>query len=942
MKRTVKFFLALAAAALTLAGCQKTENEQLPQDGLYKYSFAIVEDGTRAEIGDNSIEWVSGDQVGIFISSIGDYTGFKGYAKVDVETSPKSVVLYSTSAIPAGAKVYAYAPYDADNKNKDAAEVKIVLNNVQTGAKNSAMPLAGLPFEVEEEIDPKAESGNGEIRFANLGSLINFKIFSTNVEYQSETIKSIQFESTKTIAGVGHIDLTAVDMNDEGTLELVMDTNENTVKVNEEMEVAADKESADPIKMVILPGVFQGTLTVVTDAATYTKAIPEREFARSHSRTFGLDLDKAERSEGVEETVVTLPYSETFESNIGKFEINNISKPDYLAAVWSYDSNYKCMKATAYVNGSRYETESMLVSPWIDLTDVSAAAISFDAAYNFVNNPSEFLTLWVLTDETDAEWAKLTIEDYGTGSFAWASNEIDISEYVNKKVKIAFKYTSTESVAATWEIKNFRAYILKADPELSFETTEFEAEVSGEFIAPTLVNPHNLIVSYSTSNGNIALVDETSGEVVIGDVVGTATITASFAGNDDYREGTASYSIKVTDPTVTSVTDVINRAFTGLAAGANYTAWSGKTGTSGAIYAGNSAAYNTDGADAIQMRSNNNNSGIVTTGSGGHVSKVTVVWNSATGDRTLDVYGKSSAYESASDLYDNAKQGTLLGSIVKGGSSTSLDISGDYTFIGLRSRSGAMYINEIQIEWSTSAPVVTTYSINLNSVDNGTIEANFSEAEAGTTVTLTATPYAGYYLRAWSVADDDDNVIEVNNDRFVMPESDVYVSATFDVIPEGQTYTLINSLTDLTEDTYIIAAYNININKYYAVPNTTISGQTFNCIEGMLDGTTLTPGDESGEFVLSAVSGVDHAFYIYNTTLGKYLVATGSKTFGYVDNTSGDYGYWIFSTVSSGGFSGQFSIKHSDKTHYMRAYNNTVRCYDGQSNNGIYLFKKDN
>ena len=155
----------------------------------------------------------------------------------------------------------------------------------------------------------------------------------------------------------------------------------------------------------------------------------------------------------------------------------------------------------------------------------------------------------------------------------------------------------------------------------------------------------------------------------------------------------------------------------------------------------------------------------------------------------------------------------------------------------------------------------------------------------------------------------------------------------------GDAYTLVSALTDLSAGTFVIAA--LNDSKYYAVPSTTIDAQTFTCIEGVFDSTTsaFSPAEGSGEFVLTA-GPVDNSYYIYNTTLEKYLVATGSKKFGYVDNTSDDYGYWTFSEVTSGGFSGAFSVKHDNKTHYMRAYNNTVRCYDGASNNGVYLFKK--
>ena len=47
-------------------------------------------------------------------------------------------------------------------------------------------------------------------------------------------------------------------------------------------------------------------------------------------------------------------------------------------------------------------------------------------------------------------------------------------------------------------------------------------------------------------------------------------------------------------------------------------------------------------------------------------------------------------------------QGTKLGSIVKG-TSTELEITGDYQFIGLRSNSGAMYIDSITVVWKTES-----------------------------------------------------------------------------------------------------------------------------------------------------------------------------------------------------------------------------------------------
>ena len=143
----------------------------------------------------------------------------------------------------------------------------------------------------------------------------------------------------------------------------------------------------------------------------------------------------------------------------------------------------------------------------------------------------------------------------------------------------------------------------------------------------------------------------------------------------------------------TTVTDTLTRATTGIT-GTSYSSWSGKTGDSGAVYAGQSAGGN----ESIQLRSNNSNSGIVTTTSGGFARKVTVTWQDGTSaGRTLDIYGNNTAYTNPTQLY-NTPVGTKLGSIVKG-TSTELVIEGDYAFIGMRSNSGAMYITQIQIEW---------------------------------------------------------------------------------------------------------------------------------------------------------------------------------------------------------------------------------------------------
>ncbi len=173
-------------------------------------------------------------------------------------------------------------------------------------------------------------------------------------------------------------------------------------------------------------------------------------------------------------------------------------------------------------------------------------------------------------------------------------------------------------------------------------------------------------------------------------------------------------------------TDMLNRETIGVT-GTSYTDWSGiKTATSSAVYAGQSAGGN----ESIQLRSSNSNSGIITTTSGGKATKIVIEWNDSTASgRTLDVYGKGTAYAAATDLYNSSTQGTKIGSIVCG-TSTELAIEEDYAYIGLRSNSGAMYLTSVAITWESEAGYVeeTTCSDSEFQIRCG-VEASLAEME---------------------------------------------------------------------------------------------------------------------------------------------------------------------------------------------------------------------
>lgn len=92
------------------------------------------------------------------------------------------------------------------------------------------------------------------------------------------------------------------------------------------------------------------------------------------------------------------------------------------------------------------------------------------------------------------------------------------------------------------------SYVLvvsKADVELSFEQEAYSATLEEGFDAPSVTAfPEELDVTYSSSNTDVATVDASTGDITLL-AEGQTTITASFAGDGNYNEGSASYLLSV-------------------------------------------------------------------------------------------------------------------------------------------------------------------------------------------------------------------------------------------------------------------------------------------------------------------------------------------------------------------------------------------------------------
>ena len=261
------------------------------------------------------------------------------------------------------------------------------------------------------------------------------------------------------------------------------ETNVATIDANGAVTLVAAGTTTITASYAGVTDQYQASST--TYELTVTNSAPIEEFVFSE-----LDYENAADVTSVEGTDVTLTFA------AGS---NTQNSPKY------YTSGY----GVRMYNGNTLTIASTKKIAQIEFT--------FDGSYN---------TLALATGQAG------TLSDAANSMRTWTGSATSVIFTTSATNRI-------KTIKVTYESEDLQ------DPELSYSTTEYTVEAGAAFTTPTLTNPHDLTVTYSSSNTDLATVDENTGAVTIGSTPGTVTITASFAGNDTYSYGSASYTIKV-------------------------------------------------------------------------------------------------------------------------------------------------------------------------------------------------------------------------------------------------------------------------------------------------------------------------------------------------------------------------------------------------------------
>lgn len=236
-----------------------------------------------------------------------------------------------------------------------------------------------------------------------------------------------------------------------------------------------------------------------------------------------------------------------FSNVIETIELKSYKKTDFVFNVSAPQANlYYRLKFNLKEGSTKKKKNGFVqinkVEYFEDASNKTATSLSFDVPSYTISKDQKYQQLPTLkAGETVIEgktitWSSdnenvATVDENGTVTGVAAGNANITAKFAGDD--------EYETSTASYEI------IVKGAPALSFSQTSYMIEMGDAFSEPTLQGlPTGVTAKYSSSNADVATVDESTGKVqIVG--VGTTTIKAVSEAKDVYEAAEASYELMV-------------------------------------------------------------------------------------------------------------------------------------------------------------------------------------------------------------------------------------------------------------------------------------------------------------------------------------------------------------------------------------------------------------
>lgn len=473
MKTNKMLWMGLLSTMMLGSCADNDENSQWTDPNQVQFTASIQGLVTKA----TDDAWEEGDQIGIFMKDAAAEWSAAGTQNVAYTTdaagalSPAGTVIYYPSE-DATVDFMAYYPYTA---GLSGTTYNV---NVATQTSQSAIDL----LYADNAKGVQKADGNVVLNFSHKLAKVVFNIVPDGV--------------TITESDLGSLTVALQNVNTTAAFDLATGTLGSAAgQANVNMLVDATAKMAEAI---ILPGDGPIEVAFTFNGETKTGTMDTPSFAAGSKYTYNVSLSMGDAENAVHFGNATItdwtdvpgneidinfdgegggdepieaikvtddqPFTGLDDNGQGNFTIKDVTLPSDLSYVWKWDEgsnetrSWRYMKASAYINNTNYESESWLISPALDLTEATSPVLTFSHAVNFAKGTAQTaLTLWV-TETATENWQQMTITNYPT-SDSWTfvpSGNIDLSAYAGKTIKLGFKYTSTSSVASTWEVMDVK------------------------------------------------------------------------------------------------------------------------------------------------------------------------------------------------------------------------------------------------------------------------------------------------------------------------------------------------------------------------------------------------------------------------------------------------------------------------------------------------------
>ncbi len=806
MKNLVKYLLPAAVAAVTFASCTREQNyNAAPAGEMTIRVHASVNDlkagdpETKTYIGNdgthaNAILWGTDEYMKLALTA-GENTTFANSTDAYADAfEGDAEAMFEFSVTPETANEYVYqglypASAAATSSNTNAANYKVNLPAIQNAKASSYDPAAYIMVAKPETFTSVQTDWVASFRRGTALNKITLKNFASSVEINKVKITA----EGKKLAGGRHFNLTTGESLEVYGTDATIEVLYATPLSGTSMDVwftSWDTEIAEGEKLTIV--------AYTTDNKSYTKEITVPtgktiKFQEGYLNTLGAKfdgIDPVNVSSLDGNYVILAENNGTYYALKGEASGDRIASVDYTGSTSSYSGDASLVWTIA-TSGSGYTIKNG--SNFIGWTSGNYADLVAEASYDATkclmgidDNGNGTYKIYVAADATrilarnqsNAYFAFYTgsgykdiilvpatvLEQVAIPTFDPAAGEVTSGTNVSiscatsgatihytvdgtDPTSSSATYSSPIEITATTTIKAIAVKDGMADSEIATATYSVASAgsvtlTSSDITAGdnTVEGTNNSVLAYrlGTGSNNGSLTFPAGYSSITFTLAGWATGTRSFSITNGTINGDDSLS-----PAAGSPSGTINAGFSTNYTGTEYTIVVDDP-TQEVVFSGRRCVV----------------WGFTAVPAGPVTPKVATP--------TISISGSDVSIACATD-------GATIWYSLNGANleeySAPIDISGS---------------NEVTIEAfaqktgydDSEVAGEIYYAVNVYATTNGSVTA-VPFAVQGDEVSLTVTPDAGYKLATLSVLDENDDAVAVANNKFTMPASPVFVTATF-------------------------------------------------------------------------------------------------------------------------------------------------------------------